>query len=277
MFGGDLPGNDAFTLALITNTRVLNVLKNSVNNRQLFNKEGLIAWIADDVSSGDKFLALFNTLDQDEIVEEKAAFSSGQVTKETQKNMKSVELELNSAKKLYLVVDDAGDGIAWDHADWIHPIFCNSTDTIELSTIRWIKASSGWGNVTVNKSVSGSGLIVNGISYSNGIGTHANSVIAYDIPEGFTRFRTGYGIDDAGTKQNSGATVKFMIFTEDPSGPVPPESSEVEVNFSQIGLPLSYKVQDLWSGRDLGTFKDRFSADLKRHASGIYRITPIHQ
>lgn len=63
MFGGDLPGNDAFTLSLLTNKDVLYVNKNSRNNRQLFRKDDLIAWVADDPATGDKFIALFNAKD----------------------------------------------------------------------------------------------------------------------------------------------------------------------------------------------------------------------
>ena len=63
MFGGDLPGNDAFTSSLITNKEVLNVNQNSINGKQLFRENDLIAWTADDPQTGDKYLALFNASD----------------------------------------------------------------------------------------------------------------------------------------------------------------------------------------------------------------------
>jgi alpha-galactosidase len=63
MFGGDLPSNDAFTLSLISNEEVIKVLKNSINNKQLFKTEQTVAWIADDPKTGDKFLAVFNPTD----------------------------------------------------------------------------------------------------------------------------------------------------------------------------------------------------------------------
>ena len=65
MFGGDLPSNDAFTLSLLTNHEVLNVNQHSANNKQLFNKNDLIAWTADDPKTGDKFLAVFNATETD--------------------------------------------------------------------------------------------------------------------------------------------------------------------------------------------------------------------
>jgi hypothetical protein len=64
MFGGDLPGNDEFTLSLITNKDVLNVNQKSTNGKQLFRENDLIAWTADDPETGDKYLALFNATDQ---------------------------------------------------------------------------------------------------------------------------------------------------------------------------------------------------------------------
>ncbi|MDB5010415.1 MAG: Alpha-galactosidase, partial [Mucilaginibacter sp.] len=64
MFGGDLPGNDAFTLSLLNNMEVLSVLNNSTNNKELFRTGDKIGWIADDPKTGDKYVALFNTADQ---------------------------------------------------------------------------------------------------------------------------------------------------------------------------------------------------------------------
>jgi alpha-galactosidase len=63
MFGGHFPDNDSFTLSILTNKDVLNVLKFSTNNKLLFNHDDLIAWVADDPKTGDKYLALFNARD----------------------------------------------------------------------------------------------------------------------------------------------------------------------------------------------------------------------
>jgi len=63
MFGGNLPDNDEFTVSLITNKNVLKVNQYSINNRQLFREDDLIAWTADDPQTGDRYVALFNTSD----------------------------------------------------------------------------------------------------------------------------------------------------------------------------------------------------------------------
>jgi alpha-galactosidase len=63
MLGGDMTRIDDFTGALLTNDEVLAVNQHSENNRQLFRKTDLIAWVADVPDSADKYLAVFNTSD----------------------------------------------------------------------------------------------------------------------------------------------------------------------------------------------------------------------
>ncbi|MEK7779934.1 MAG: glycoside hydrolase family 27 protein, partial [Verrucomicrobiota bacterium] len=58
--GGDMTQMDAFTLSLLTNTEVIAVNQSSTHNRQLFRTNDLIAWVADDANSTNKYLALFN-------------------------------------------------------------------------------------------------------------------------------------------------------------------------------------------------------------------------
>jgi alpha-galactosidase len=60
ILGGNLPKNDDFTLALLTNDEVLAVNQNSSNNRQLFSTNNTVAWVADVPGSKDKYVALFN-------------------------------------------------------------------------------------------------------------------------------------------------------------------------------------------------------------------------
>jgi hypothetical protein len=60
IFGGNLPKNDAFTLSLLVNDEVIAVNQNSVNNRQLFNTNHQVAWVADVPGTKDKYVAVFN-------------------------------------------------------------------------------------------------------------------------------------------------------------------------------------------------------------------------
>jgi hypothetical protein len=64
MHGGDMTKTDDFTLSLLTNDEVIAVNQRSTNNRPLFNRDWLIAWLADVPGSPDKYLAVFNARDR---------------------------------------------------------------------------------------------------------------------------------------------------------------------------------------------------------------------
>src|ERR1039458_2856316 len=57
IMGGKMRKKDDFTLSLLTNDEVLAVNQNSTNNRQLFNTNSTVAWIADVPGSKDKYVA----------------------------------------------------------------------------------------------------------------------------------------------------------------------------------------------------------------------------
>ena len=63
IFGGDLTKMDDFTLSLVTNAEVLAVNQRITHNRELFNRQGFIAWVAEVEDSTDRYVALFNARD----------------------------------------------------------------------------------------------------------------------------------------------------------------------------------------------------------------------
>lgn len=219
MFGGDLPSNDDFTNSLLTNEEVLYMHKRSVNNKQWFNNDGRIAWMADDPATGDKFLAVFNTGDNGFIKTHKALYRSGLISRLTDNYGVDIDIPLpEDTQDLYLIITDGGDGSDCDHADWINPIiYKENGEELQLTNLEWVRTFSGWGSVNKNKNTSGGTLNIQGKTYSNGIGTHANSMIQYSIPEGYVGFRAFAGLDKGGTDQSGGATVEFMLFDSDPT------------------------------------------------------------
>jgi alpha-galactosidase len=51
------------------------------------------------------------------------------------------------------------------------------------------------------------------------------------------------------------------------------EPVNTKVTWKQLGLTGSeYKVRDLWANKDLGSFKDGFSAPINAHDAGLYKI-----
>jgi alpha-galactosidase len=276
MFGGNLPDNDEFTSNLITNEEVLAVLKESKNNRLLFDDGEKIGWAADDLNSGDKYVALFYTSDKKPIKENNALWNSKLITYKVGEQSVKVTADIAGAKKLFLVVTNGGDDNNWDHADWIEPKLTGKNSSLNLTQIQWLNANAGWGSVTVNKSVGGNTLEVENKKYTDGIGTHSNSIIEYDIPDGYDTFSAIAGLDKECINHPEGATVKFHVFTRYPTGAPPADSIMIPLKFEQLGFQGACKVRDLWNKKDIGTCTDEISLYVKKHGAKMLRISKLN-
>lgn len=273
MFGGHLPDNDPFTLSLLTNAEALAVLQKSKNNRLLFNEGDKIAWIADDLHSDARYVAVFFSPDQKPIQEKNAVWSSEPVTYKAGEQSVKLKVDIKGAKKLYLVVTNGGDDNNWDHADWIEPKLIGRNGVINLTDLKWVSASAGWGNATVDRSVAGNTLAVDGVEYANGIGTHANSIIEYDLPPGYDVFTALAGLDRECVSHTEGATVRFHVFTQNPFGSVSEDSTRIAIHCAQLGLQGPVIVRDLWTQRDL-QYGDEIVLSIPKHGSRLLKILP---
>lgn len=147
---------------------------------------------------------------------EKPLFSSDVITAKTPGHTVDVEVDIKGAKQLALVVTDGGDSFSCDWADWAEPRLVGPAGEKKLTELKWKTASADWGQVRVNKNAGGGPLKINGKSVEYGIGTHAESLILFDLPDGFTKFQCRAGLDDGGTSQSNGAatSVKFLVFAD---------------------------------------------------------------
>lgn len=277
MFGGHTPDNDEFTNSLLTNKEVLFMHSNSINNKQLYKKGDIICWTADDPISGDKFVALFNNEGDGFVNTDKILYRSGPITKLTDGYGVNLTVTLpKKSKMLYLIVNDNGDTHSCDHANWIAPSLLTSDGrTIDLVDQQWEFASQGWGKTQTNKSVSGRDLIVNKNKYAKGIGTHAQSIIQYRLPEKAIEFSAFAGLDQQGMDEGCGSTVEFMIAVEDPRiNPDEIKSTEVNLDLAELGIFQASNIRDLWRKEDLGVVeKDEFKISIPQHGSVLYRIS----
>jgi hypothetical protein len=273
MHGGDMTKMDDFTLSLLTNDEVLTVNQHSTNNRELFHRGDLIGWIADVPDSTDKYLAVFNAPSGSKLLESQALFQSGLVTRETPGRGVAIDVDISGAAKLHLVATDAGDGIFADHIDWIEPRLVGEAGEKKLTELKWNKARTGWQEVRIGRSAEGRPISVADKVYEDGIGAHAESVIEYDLPEGYQRFKAFAALDDRGTRLNGGATVQFYVFTSEPFAPERPAAVAVEV--AELGFPATVQIRDLWKHEDLGTFTGTFAPVIPSHGAGLYRVSTV--
>ncbi|MBL9181124.1 MAG: NPCBM/NEW2 domain-containing protein, partial [Verrucomicrobiaceae bacterium] len=150
----------------------------------------------------------------------KPLFRSPVVDSQTPNHSVDIDVSLEGAKELFLVVTDGGNGFAADWADWAEPrLVLGDGSEKKLTEIEWKSAQSGFASVRVNANCNGQELRSAGKAIEYGIGTHANSVIAFNLPAGVKRFKARGALDEGGTKQGIGTSVAFAVYTENP-GPV---------------------------------------------------------
>ncbi|MFN7843987.1 MAG: DUF1553 domain-containing protein [Pirellula sp.] len=157
-----------------------------------------------------------------------------------------IDVDISGARQLFLVVTDGGNGNRCDHADWAEPVLRKEDgEELKLTAIKWREASTTHGGVNVDRNGNGQPIRIGDKSYSFGIGTHATSIIAYDLPAGFTRFLAIGGLDNSGTDQGGdcgvNATVQFHVYTEAPRDIQVNEPDLLATLFSDKGV---FAVED---------------------------------
>lgn len=93
--------------------------------------------------------------------------------------------------------------------DGVHS-FTNPSTTmtsanVYLSDLSWTTHSNGWGNAELDMSNAGTGtddganLKINGVSFTKGLGVHADSTITYSLDGKYSQFLADVGADDGAT------------------------------------------------------------------------------
>jgi len=245
----------------------LKVNQQSTNNRQVSRDKNLIVWTADVPNSKDKYVALFNAQSKgDNIDFNNADYASPLIAGKG--SSQKIEVSVKDGKKLVLFVKDGGNGSDWDHVAWVDPVLHGPKGDLKLTDLKWLSATAGWGEAFVNRTCDNKPIVINDKA-AEGIGTHGESIIIYELPVGYDSF-TATGV----VTQEKGSVV-FGILVSKGSIDLP-ETAHVKVNFEAIGIKGKVKVHDLWSHKDLGIFNRSFSRELSQHAAGLYRISPLH-
>ena len=206
----------------------------------------------------------------------KAIANSGRISRTNQRAGKTISADITGATKLYLVVTDAGDNFNSDHADWINPtIYKPNGDSLKLTTLTPVSATSGWDVVHTNKSLNGNTLTVNGKTYSNGYGVNSYSTIQFNLPAGYTTFKSFCGFDDEVLTASNGVSVEFMAFTQDPANTT---VASMPVNLNQLGFTGNCLIRDMWAKKDSGTFSgSQFIPAVNNHGAKLYRISALNR
>ena len=165
--------------------------------------------------------------------------SSPVITTETPGHSLPFKADIKGVRNLYLVVSDAGNGFGCDWADWAEPQLTGPRGTLKLTDLKWKSAQSEWGKPGVGVNAGGDPLRIHGKPVSFGIGTHANSVIHFELPEGYETFTARVGIDNGGSDQNNGSSIQFLLYSETPGPVAAPAQSDRTPENAIAGLDLS--------------------------------------
>jgi len=126
--------------------------------------------------------------------------------------------------------------------------------TTLLTSVQPMSSAQGWGDLGINKSVQGNALTVDGKTYTNGLGTHANSTIIYELDSRFSRFKATVGVDDEMLSFGK-SSVDFIVLGDGKtlfdSGVMRNSSKAQDLDVSVAGVSeLTLEVTDAGDGID---------------------------
>ena len=172
-------------------------------------------------------------------------FRSELVTTATAGHSVKIDVDIRGLQQLFLVVDDGGNGFSHDWASWVNPRLVGPNGELALDELKPTLATAGFGSVQFGKNCGGQPLRIQGTSYQHGIGTHANSVIGFQLPAGFERFQVLAGLDNGGTDQAGGnqASVRFSVYAAPPPKVAAPSAAGHDPEDALAGLDVGEGLQ----------------------------------
>jgi alpha-galactosidase len=264
MHGGDMIKTDDFTLSLLTNDEVIAVNQHSTNNRPLFNRDELIAWVAGVPGTSDKYLAVFNTRDRVRLTKENARYVSPPVDSEPATAAK-VDVDVSGGRSLFLVARPLATEGEWNRVLWQAPglVFADGSEK-PLTDLKWIHADACWDSTAVKKDEVGRIL---------GIAAEIPAVVEYALPAGAVRFRATATVKDNGRGARPGPT-QFLVVVSTAENTATMPGLPVTISLADLDLPAGVQIRDLWTHRELGEFTGEFVPVIPFHGAGLYRLSP---
>ena len=217
----------------------------------------------------------FMVFDQNPITSETAAYAarSGLISRTGTKSA-MLEADITGSEQLIIKVSNAGDGFTYDRANLINPVLIDKEgNETSLTTYKHTSYTSEWGSLHVNRNVEGGALVVEGKTYSLGLGLNAECTLIYDLPKGhdYVKFSALCGYDSSCDRDNtssSGTTMEFLISCSQP------KAATISVDLTQFGYGADEEVplHDIWANESAGTTSGTLSVEVPRHGVKLYRL-----
>jgi alpha-galactosidase len=258
MHGGDLTKTDDFTFSLLSNAEVLAVNQRSAGNRPLWEREGFIAWTAEDPESGDAYLALFNLRDR-VCLEEESSRHPAAALSAAAKNEHGIDIEIKGGEKIFLIARPASHADGFVPVAWIAPrfVFPDGSER-SLADYGWTSADAQWDSASMKKANGGEPDTLRAL---------ASAVIEYAIPAEALRFRAKVRAEGTAGGSVKVTTAIGTAENEDRRASLP-----VEVPLAELGVHGESSVRDLWTHEELGKAKGSLIIEVPFHGARLLRL-----
>ena len=204
--------------------------------------------------------------------------TTGVIRRSTPGHREKLEADITDGKTLYLVVTVGQDTFNLDHADWMEPKLSGPAGEKKLTELPWKSATQGWGSTMVNKTHSGGTLKVDGKEIPFGIGTHSPSVIAYDLPPGFTKFSASGGLDDTSASQGDTGSVEFQIYVDELPESLRGSTTKIETLYTDTTRALPHVAsQALIKLAAADACLQALDSDAAMHPAALRVLRQLHQ
>ncbi len=126
-----------------------------------------------------------------------------------------IRAAVQPGSRVALWVNDANDGIDYDHADWADAAFECSSGRVYLSQLQPESARQDWGSLVRDRNLLHEPIQIHGHVFHHGLAVCANAELVYSVPQGCTGLVAWVGVDDAAKRRGS---VRFIVRPMAPAG-----------------------------------------------------------
>lgn len=215
----------------------------------------------------------FMVFDQNPLTAEMddATARTGLISRTGQKSA-MLEADIRGAEQLRIVVSNCNDGFAYDRADIINPVLIDKDGKeVSLTTLKPSSFSSDWGQLLVGKNVEGGALVVDGKSYTTGLGMNAQCTLVYTLPEGhgYTTFKALCGYDSSCDRDNTssaGTTMEFIVYADKT------EDYTFDLTLLGYGADEAVPLYDVWQKQSVGTATGVLTTRIPSHGAKLFRL-----
>jgi formylglycine-generating enzyme required for sulfatase activity len=155
-----------------------------------------------------------------------------------------LDIDVEGWRDLWLIVDDV-DNNSHDTANWADAKLLRADgSSVYLDELEPRILRHDWGSLRTGSSVVGGDLSIAGKRYERGLGTHAVSILHYELAEPFERFQAWLGVDSS--REEGQGSLRFIVSPASiPHRSLPPRGWAAQLLHDLAEKPLRLAIADM--------------------------------